>query len=87
MSILTWHLDEIGDHSLRLEYDCARELWVASDDVEEDDDEGDEYSSFDLAELLATLTDQASDAPWITALVDQLEADRHARSRRGTIGW
>lgn len=89
MSMLRWHLDAIGEHGLRLEYDLAHELWLASAEVEADDqdEDDDERVAFELNELLATITDEPPDAAWIVALVDQIEADRRVRSRARHPWW
>lgn len=89
MTALRWHLDAIGEYGVRLEYDPDHELWLASAEVEDSDeeDDDDERVAFDLTELLAAITDEPPDSPWIVALADQIEADRHVRSRVRHSWW
>ena len=69
MTMLRWHLDAIGEYGLRLEYDPTRDLWLASAEVEDGDEEDDdERVAFELTELLAAITDETADSPWIVAL-------------------
>jgi hypothetical protein len=88
MTMLRWHLDVIGEYGLRLEYDPTRELWLASAEVEDsDEDNDDERVAFDLPDLLSAIADEPPDSPWIIALADQIEADRRVRSRARYPWW
>jgi len=88
MTMLRWHLDAIGEYGLRLEYDPTRELWLASAEVEDSDEEDDdERVAFELTELLAAITDETADLPWIVVLADQIDADRRARTHTRHPWW
>jgi hypothetical protein len=85
----SWELvDLIAEGNLLLEYDEEHELWVATiEDEDGDEDCDDERVGFELNELLARIADESADAPWISALVDQIEADRRVQLRPRHPRW